>query len=175
MLKNITYKHKFIGLLVIAIICFILLYQYQIKQVFAMKTELDNFDASTTEQLFFQSSILSQRINEIDEFLLNDSIKTGIQQQIIDDVKATNENFKSQLVVNQVSDVFYYSTFDHLASMFFIELEGSYLEIVKTIDYLEKQINYAKIISVDIYTKTNFNNRKNTLYAKLYVQSIAKI
>lgn len=174
MLKNITYKQKFIALIGATIICFFVLYKYQIAHIFTIKKELESFDSSSTEQLFFQSSLLKQQIKKIDAYLINDTINTGVQQAIIKDIEILNEKQKLNSTINQVSDIVYNATNNHIASVFFLEINGSYLDILNTILHIENQVKYAKIISIDFYTKKNYNTQKKLLYAKVYIQSISK-
>lgn len=174
MIKSLnTYKVIFWGIIItLVIIVGGFNINYQWRQINEIQQQLASVDTGELTLLSEQNELLMKNLQKLDGYLLNKTNGKGIQQLIITDLDKIKQIKSIAFNITKVSDVKSLETETYESSIFFVELKGSFSDLLQTINYVEKKIDYVKISSTHLYAKKRPNENKYELYGKLFFQSV---
>ncbi len=174
MFDKINYKEKRILIILILVLLFFATYKKLYKNTFkTVKTykQLKNKNLDSV-QLKSNIVILKKDLKDINSILGNSTNDNLIQQHILNFATKQEDSLKVNIV--SLGKQHLYKTNDIRIYSNFLELEGSYNTILKTIYTFENNFLNSKINSVHFYTKKNYTSKKQKLYAKILFQNFKK-
>ncbi len=175
MFDKINFKEKRILIILVLVLLFFATYKKLYKPTFRTVNtylKLKNKKLDST-QLKNNIVVLKQELDNINRVLGNSVDDNLIQQKILNFASKQSDSLKVNIM--SLGKQHIYKTNDIAIYSNFLEIEGSYNNILKTIYAFEKQFQNSKINSINLYTKKDNRTRKNKLYAKVLFQNFKKI
>lgn len=175
MFENIKYKNKRIIILIVFLLLFFATYKKLYKHTFNTVKTYTNLKSKRLDSVQLKTNIvlLKQELESINRVIGNSPNNDLIQQNILNFSSKAADSLKFNIVslskqhLFKINDVKIYSNF--------LEIEGKYNNLLKTIHTFEKDFPDSKINSVNLFTKKNQRTRKNKLYAKILFQNFKKV
>ncbi|PKP11183.1 MAG: hypothetical protein CVU08_12780 [Bacteroidetes bacterium HGW-Bacteroidetes-3] len=174
MLKNATYKQKFLAVVVGFLLLLFASYKKTFKDTIAVKKELNNIEYKllNIKNSFSDIYNLKNDITTIDNIIGGYTVNPDqVQQMILDFI--TKRKFNLNIV--SIADVHLFSDEEFLIYSNQIEIEGSYETLVNLLYEIEKNFKYSRVISTQFYSKQNFRTNTKQLYLKILFQNYEKI
>lgn len=174
MFDKINYKEKRVIIVFILMLLFFATYKKLYKNTFNTVNTYNQLKNKKLDSVQLKNDIviLKKDLNNINIILGNNIDDNLIQQNILNFASEQSKTLNTNIVslgkqhVYKTNDVRIYSNF--------LELEGSYNTILKTIYTFEKEFQKSKINSVHFYIKKNYTAKKQKLYAKILFQNFKK-
>lgn len=173
MFKNLTYKKKFIAV----IICFLLLllasYKKTFKDTIEAKKQLNLVERNLakTSSSFKELYLVKNEVKYLDNLIGGNSIKPEqVQQKVFDFITKEGQNID---VIN-VSDVHLYSNEDFLVYTNKIELEGSYEDLIRLFYKIEKKFKDSRVVSANLNAKKDYRTKTTNLILTIILQNYEK-
>lgn len=174
MFENIHYKQKRIIILVIFLLLFVATYKKVFKQTFNTVNYYYKLKNQKVDSVSLKNNItnLKLKISEYDRILGNNVKIDLLQQDILSYASAEADSNKINIISLDKQHVFSANGINVYSN--FLEIEGQYNAILKTIYSFENKFNKSKINSINLYVKKDYKRKKNKLYAKLLFQNFKK-
>ena len=174
MRKIETYKIRIILTTTLLFIVMIIAWQAAIKPT--MELWQDNNQIEEQLQLLNQAPMqiaqLSQQIEIIDEIIGDNSGILG-QEDIVNSISEYLRN-NDAIKLCSFPPVHNAENENYQINTFEIELQGTFHQLVKFLNYFEKDRKIGKLSSVSFYMSRNKVTKQNELYQKIYLQSFRK-
>lgn len=173
MFKDITYKKKFFGIVVLFILLSAGLYKKTYKSIIAINSQLKDLNSKSmlTENSVFDISNLKEEIKVLDNFIGSDNIRPEqVQQELLTFI--SDQEFKADLV--DIANI--HSSKDGEFNVYTnqIELEGDYKSLLTLLYELEKNFKKSKIVNTSFYTLKDYRRNRKKLYLKIIFQNYEK-
>jgi len=173
MFENLTYKQKFLALIVIAI----LLGYAGYKRSFRLTLDAYNDYTELSEKLKeinSSSSTIQELDTEIryfDNLLGKENIEPIlVQQEILNFVTNNSKSVK----VFDLAEVHEASDKKFIIHTNQLTIEGSFEELLKIVYEFEKEFPYSRVVNTSFFKKKDFKTRRIKLYAKIIFQNYEK-
>lgn len=170
--QNINYKqvNKYLawGLLPLLFI----IYKLSISNTIALLQENRQLETSlNTDQSPAKTAQIQADAKHIDELFANYVADAGSDREHI---LALIGEFchLHHLLVYKVPETSVYETNSHQVETFEFAVQGGYLNMVKLVNFLEKQEKIGKIASVKFENLKDLNTKRNLLIGHIYLQRI---
>jgi len=176
MLKNLTYQKKFLALLGISLLLLVLFWQGSISKSIDLvkmtneleqKIQRDNIASSELARMKAQDKELSLYLGTAD--ILNEDVKNNVLNAVLDYC----ENRKMEII--QMPESHIYEEEKHKIVTNRIKVKGAFIDLMKLNHHLEQEFADAKVSGINFELEKNKLNRKNELYAEIYLQNIAQL
>lgn len=173
MFKNLSYKQKFYAVIGCFIILLLAGYKKTYKQVFLVKSELNEVEnkLKSASGAFGTIYGLKNDVAILDNVIGgHTSNPTQVQQMFFDFV--TDSKSKVNLISLEDPHVFRNGEFIVYTNQ--AELEGNYTDLMQLLYEIEKNFKSSRVVSNSLYTKKNYTNNKTKLYLKIILQNYEK-
>lgn len=171
MFKKLNYTNKFRLLLVAGLLLIYVAYSFAFKRTIELNTQ--NKELSKTA---LQLETAPQKLNELKakinklEKNVNAIGNKSVHELILDTISFHCSN--NNLTIRQFPPPIIFNEPDYNVETNIIEIEGSFVNLVKLIFHLEQKVKIGKLVSCDFFIKTDNKTRSNALWCKLYIQNI---
>ncbi len=175
MKKEIDYKVKRNLIIVVFFILFVTLYKKSIKNTFSNINNYSNLKRIKNDSVTIKKNIilLKKEIKNLDRVVSNNKDYNLVQQNILD--YAVNLSDSINIKIISLNNEHIYESNSIIIFSNFLEIEGNYNSILKTIYQFENNFSISKINSIELFTKKlNSSNKKTKLYAKILFQNFKK-
>lgn len=170
--EKYSYKQKKLALIIISILLCAVAYKRAFKVTLDLRKlneelTIKSQEASTSTQRLSKKQIELKNINAVigKENTPNDVV----QQQFLLFIERMN----SKLTVASIEEVYRFDHPDFIINTNVITIKGDYLSLVKFMYQLEKEFNFARLVSNHIYIKKNKKLKKDELFATLTLQNFS--
>lgn len=169
MFDNLTYKQKFMALLVLALLFLVVGYKrsysgaiQSVSGYYQAKDQLVNSEAVSRELVQLQADNA-----KLDALIGNQSMDAVLVQNAVVEF-AAEKGTKIQLT--EVAPMHNYS--DDYFTQFSnrITMSGTFNELLATLYAYENEFSASRISHVSLYTKKNFKTRRNELFTDVLFQ-----
>lgn len=114
--------------------------------------------------------LLAKKSKDLDAIFLQENVSGGeIQQKIIQGIEG-NETFSVKVTNVPAPHIHQYGDYEVTTNLF--ELEGRYVDLIKSLYFLEEEFKYASLSSVKLYAQNDYNSKSTKLYMIVYLQNI---
>lgn len=168
--KNLTYKQKFIAVLVGFILLFMASYKKTFKHTIQAKKELSLVEKKLSNNENSLSALYNLK-NEISN--LNKTIggqtknPEQVQQKLLDFISRNDHDVN----IVSIEDVHLFSDNEFLIYTNQIELEGTYSSLINVLYEIEKEFRNSRVASVQLYSKKNYRTNTKNLFLKIIFQN----
>lgn len=173
MFKNITYKKKFIFIIVGFVLLGLAAYKKNFKNIFEVRSQISSITQKLNEvdgshnQIFFLKNEVAQLNDMIGGQTKNPEL---VQQLILDFI--SNSNVKVN--IHKIEDTHLYNDGEFNIFTNTIQIEGDYKSLLELLYLVEKDFAYSKVVSAELSTEKNYRNNSKKLYLKLILQNYEK-
>lgn len=173
MFENLTYKQKFITLVVVVTLLAIAANKRSFKLT---KNAYEDYQIKKKELDYVESTPnnihnLDYEISFLDNLIGNENLEPElVQQEILNFV--TNTDYKVQVV--NVTEIHEASSNDFNIYTNQLTITGDFESIVSMVYEFEKKFSYSRVVNINFFKKKNFKTRKIQLYAKIIFQNYEK-
>lgn len=169
-----TYRFKltvlYITILLVTLSVFAFLW-YPSYTNFKKTKEFEKMESK--DDILSSLQLYTKKNQSLDIFFTKNSSKE-VHQAFIDDLHTYIVNQGLDLSIVKTSSVFTNQFQEYTSSTFYVEIEGGYKEMIELSKYVETNIEYIKIKSLEFYSVFNYQLKTKKLYCKYYVQRIQK-
>ncbi len=173
MFENLTYKQKFLALIVIFMMLAVAAYRRSFSLTLTSYSESEELKSKL--EMFQQNT---SNIQDLDaEILFLDQLigkeKTApelVQLEILNFVTNRNKNVE----VVSLEEIHNATDNGFLIYTNQLILEGSFDDLLETVYTYEKEFPYSRVINVSYFTKKEFKTEKTKLYTKIIFQNYEK-
>lgn len=173
MFNNLTYKKKFIILLVGFLFIGIGAYNKKIRETLVKRKELKTIEKQlvNTDQSYNTLFSLQDQVKGLDNIIGGNNLKPELVQPSI-----LNFITKKGQDVNVVSieDVHTFSDTEFKIYSNQITVEGAYNNLIELLYTIEKEYKASRIVSTNLYSKKNYQTKTTKLYLKIILQNYEK-
>ncbi len=173
MFDKLSYKRKFLGVLIGFAILFLASYKKTFKHTLAAKKELYTIEQklSSIDHSYNQLYSLKYDINHLDNLIGGHTDKPElVQQQILDFVSNTKLNVN----IVSIEDSHLFSDHEFLIYSNQLEFEGAYESLIHILYEIEKNFKNSSVVSCGFHSKTDYATNKQTLFFKIILQNYEK-
>jgi hypothetical protein len=171
--NNLTYKKKFLAVILGFIILLLAAYKKTIRQTLAAKQELSlvQEQLANTNQSHNVLFSLQDQVKGLDNIIGGNNLKPELVQPSI-----LNFITKKGQDVNVVSieDVHTFLDTEFKIYSNQITVEGSYNKLIELLYTIEKEYKASRIVSTNLYSKKNYQTKTTKLYLKIILQNYEK-
>ena len=170
---NISNKISFIFVSILSFICTIYVYQNTLGDSFKIKQEYEELVSVSQSETNYAEALseTSIKLKELDELIIPKTMNIGKVQQVlmeqIEKIKDTNN-----IHITKVPSPHQYKENKYTIITEIFELEGSFVNLLKVFNLLERNFKQARLSS--LHFKLKENPKKNKLFATVYFQNIKK-
>lgn len=173
MFNNLTYKTKFIAVIVGFILVVLACYKKTYKHMFAAKKELNTVEQKlvNTDDSYSIVSNLKYDITQLDN-LIGGQTKNPqfVQQDILDFISKTN--YKVDIVSIEDMHIYEGEEFNVFTNQ--IEVEGSYEALVKLLHQIETYFKNSRVTNTSFYSRKNYKTKRKQLFLKIILRNYEK-
>jgi len=173
MFENLTYKHKFLAVIAIAVLLGYAGYKRSFKLTLDTFNEYSELNKKLEEVSSSTTAIqdLDTEIRFLNNLLGQESMEPVlVQQEILDFVT----NRSAGITVFNLAEMHEVSDNEFLIYTNQLTIEGDFDELLKTVYEFEKEFPYSRVVNISFFKKKDFKTRKIKLYAKIIFQNYEK-
>jgi hypothetical protein len=171
--EKYSYKQKNLGLLIIFALLFVVSYKRSFKLTLETSAYLSELEITKKQAIMSQTDLLDLRkdIVQINKTIGKENVSI---EQVQQSFLSFFENKSSNLVVNQIDEVFTFDHPDFKINTLKIDIRGNYIQLLRFIYHLENEFEEARLInsSFHIFTNGELNNKQ--LFCTLLLQNYAR-
>jgi len=176
MFDRLTYKQKNYGLLAVFILLAMVSYKRSFILSINLKQEINQQDMQKQEikHSTKKLDLLKVEIDLINKNLgRTDETTDKVQQELLKEISNFPKSYK--LTVENINPTHLFATVDYRILTSEVLLEGNFKGLVKAINQLEREFEYARIINTDIFKTKDYGDKKSKVYAKILFQHYFKM
>lgn len=173
MFKNLTYKKKFIAVLLCFLLLLVASYKKTFKDTIEAKKQLNLVERNLakTNSSFNELYLVKNEVKYLDNLIGGNSIKPEqVQQKVLDFITKEGQNID---VIN-ISDVHLFSNEDFLVYTNQIELEGNYEDLIRLFYKIEKDFKDSRVVSANLNAKKDYRTKTTNLILTIILQNYEK-
>ena len=173
MFKNITYKKKFLFIIVGFVILLMAAYKKNFKSIFEIRSQLSNINKklNTVDGSYQQIYFLKNEIAQLNDLIGGQTKDPELVQELILDF-VTNSNF--DINIHDIEDTHVFSDDEFTIYTNVLQIEGDYNTLLKLLHTIEKDFTASKVVSSEFYTEKNYRTSSKKLFLKLILQNYEK-
>jgi hypothetical protein len=168
--KQVTYKQKVKLLPIVFLVALLLIYGLAIRETLNMKrgchdlTEQTKVAGDAPQQM----ARIHGKLDELNLMMGKDTVNSGTDPLL--EFVSTSVNTNIGLVDFQPMHVFQHQ--NYRVETRIATFEGSFVNLLKFLNNLEKGFKSGKVVSVKFQTETNFKTDRKRLLMVIYIQSV---
>jgi len=167
----LTYKQKVKILPIGFFIALLIIYGIAIRETIALKHDCTDLTEQTKAAVDApqQMGIIREKLDELSLVMGKDSANSGTDP-LLEFVSTSNISNAVNLVDFQPMHIFQHQ--NYRVETRIATFEGSYSNLLKFLNNLEKGFKSGKVVSVKFQTETNFKTDRKRLLLIIYIQSV---
>ena len=173
MFNTVSYKRKFIAVLIGFIIMLLAAYKKNFKHIFEIRHQINNLDEklNTVDGSYNQIFFLKNEIVQLNDLIGGQTKAPELVQQLILDF-ITNTGLK--INIHDIEDTHIFDDDEFSVYTNVLDIEGDYTTLLQLLYQIEKDFKASKVVSSEFYTEKNYRYNSKKLFLKLILQNYEK-
>ena len=173
MFKTITYKRKFIFVIIGFLLLFFAAYKKNFKHIFEIRTQLSasKEKLNTLDDSYQQIFFLKNEIEQLNDLIGGQTKQPELAQRFILDFIT---NIGLSINIHNIDDTHIFIDDEFKIYTNVLQIEGDYNSLLKLLYSIEKDFTASKVVSSEFYTEKNYRTNSKTLFLKLILQNYEK-
>ncbi len=171
MIQKLSYKHKYILLLIALAMLLIIIYMLAIRKTIAVIGEHKSLSAKIelAADAPAQIQMIEAQLKEMEELVVNDK-PVDFEQMLLEKVTGFCQKNGLTLIEFPKTHISGYQNYEIYTNR--IALEGSFKKMVEFIYEAEQKTKIGKVVSVQFKRTKDVRTKQLNLYAYIYFQNV---
>lgn len=173
MFNNISYKKKFLFVIIGFVILLLAVYKKNFKDIFETRRQLNVIEnkLNVVDGSYNQVLFLKNEIAQLNNLIGGQTKQPELVQQLLLDF-ITNTDF--DINIHKIEDTHLYNDEEFTVYTNIIEVEGNFNTLLKLLYKIEVDFKASKVVSSEFYTEKNYRTNSKKLFLKIILQNYEK-